>query len=446
MVTMTAPATAPGPAAPQSASFVRSAAGVAVATGVGNALVYVLYAALSRSLGPTAYGAYAALAAVGFVTAVPALAVQAVVARHVAVRGLEAESGSPEVRVLLGWANRFGMVLGAIGLAITPLITVFLHLPGPAAAAWNGLWVWPVTVLGGYLGVLQGAGRLRSFGRLFLMASGSRLVLTLAGAGVGRHFEAGLATALAGTALAAAVTVALGVRMVGITPFARTRRPGLFRETVAASGGLLGVVVLCNVDLLLARHYLSGHASGIYAIGTIIAKGVFFLPAFVGYVGYRDFTNAARRRRSLARALFAVVVLAMVAVVGAALVAGPVVRAASGPRYSSIAGDAWLFAVLGGVLACVQLLVYAGIAAGHHALARLVWVTVAVEALVLTVFAHASVLDMVTAAVVINLLLAAIATVLVLRPPRPPRTTRQGEWRPLTSAQSRIIDSNSAGL
>jgi len=412
---MTAPAMVPAPDAPQAFSFIRSAAGVAVATAVGNALVYVLYAALSRTLGPTSYGAYAALAAVGFVAAVPALAAQAVVARHVAIHDLDAVERRVEVRGLLQWAHRFGLLLAGVGIVLTPVFDAFLHLPGPGAALWNAGWLWPTTILGGYLGVLQGAGRLRSFGVLFLTASGARLVFTLVGALVGRQFGAGLGCALAGTALAAAVAVALGTRLVGVSPFGRAARPPVLREVARASSGLLGVVVLCNVDLLLARHFLSAHASGVYAVGTIIAKGVFFLPAFVGYVGFRDFTDLARRRRSLERALGVLGVLSLLAVVVVVFGAGPAVRLTSGSQYGAIAGDAWMFAALGGVLASVQLLVYADIAAGRHALVNAVWLAVFVEVVALAAFAHGSVLQLVAAAVVINAALATWSTVRVFR-------------------------------
>src|SRR5262245_34613713 len=73
VATMAAPAPAVPDSTPQGGPGLRASVTVAVATGVGNVLVYVLYAALSRILGPSTYGAFGALAGVALVAAVPAI-------------------------------------------------------------------------------------------------------------------------------------------------------------------------------------------------------------------------------------------------------------------------------------------------------------------------------------------------------------------------------------
>jgi O-antigen/teichoic acid export membrane protein len=415
---MTAVPGAPGPAAPRGPSFVRSAAGVAVATGLGNLAIYVLYAALSRALGPTSYGAFAALAGLAFVAAVPAVAAQAVVARRVAVADLHVgdPAAADGLRGLVRWAHHLGMALTVIAAAATPAMIAFLHLPGPGGALWTAAWLYPTAVVGAYLGILQGTGRLASFGRLFLVAALLRLACSLAGGLIGSTAGVGLSGAVAGSAVAAGLSVLVGARMVGVGPWRgrRTTERGITGELVTAALGLLGVVVLTNTDLLLARHYLGAHESGLYAVGSIITKGVFFLPAFIGFVGFRSFTDAARRRATIGRALAAVVAVSAVAVLGAAVLAGPVIRAASGSEYAGVADDAWLFAALGGALAVIQLLVYAGIATEDHRLRHLVWVAVVAEVALIVAGRHDSVKEIVTTALAVTTTLAVVGAVVVL--------------------------------
>jgi O-antigen/teichoic acid export membrane protein len=419
---MTAPAASvPQAAPPTDEAGLRSTAAVALATGAGNALVYVLYAVLSRVFSTDDYGAFTAVAGVAFVAAVPALAVQAVVARHVAVGRLESPGGRAELAVLLRWAWWLGAALFAVSLVAAPAVVAFLHLDDVGPALAMAAWLWRLTVVGAYLGVLQGAGRLRAFARLFVLFAVLRLALGAVGGILGEATGLGVTGAFAGLVASGALTVAIGRRLVGIGPgdaAAARSRTALGREVAAAAHGLLGVVVLCSLDLVLARHYLSAHDSGLYAAGSIIAKGAFFLPQFVAYAGFRQFTDAAHHASAVRRGLLTVVALGAAMTVAAVVLADPVIRVASGERYVAVAHRLWLFAALGAVLALVQLVVYVGIARRRNRLTATLWIAALTETAVIAA-AHGSITEIVLSALAVAGALALIGVFLILRTLRP---------------------------
>ncbi|HEV2894596.1 MAG TPA: hypothetical protein VG411_12640, partial [Actinomycetota bacterium] len=82
-------------------------------------------------------------------------------------------------------------------------------------------------------------------------------------------------------------------------PGAPTEAVGWWREVGTATTGLLGLFLLANVDVLLARHYLDRAAAGRYALGAVVAKIAFWAPQFVVTVIFPRLVGAADPRRLL---------------------------------------------------------------------------------------------------------------------------------------------------
>ena len=84
--------------------------------------------------------------------------------------------------------------------------------------------------------------------------------------------------------------------MVGGTPLAV---PGLRSQVLHASHALLALYVATSIDVLLARFWLPGAESGVYAVGALVSKVAFWLPSFVAVVTFPGWpTSGAGRRRS----------------------------------------------------------------------------------------------------------------------------------------------------
>jgi O-antigen/teichoic acid export membrane protein len=151
-------------------------------------------------------------------------------------------------------------------------------------------------------------------------------------------------------------------------------------EALNSSVALLAFFVLSNLDIVVARNTLSHHQAGLYAGGLILTKAVLFLPQFVVVVAFPAMSTAGERRRSLVQSLIAVAGVGVVSTLGAWLLSGLAMIFIGGAEYQAVQGRLWLFAVVGTMLAMLQMLVYGVLARQHRGAAYLVWAAVLVLA------------------------------------------------------------------
>jgi O-antigen/teichoic acid export membrane protein len=375
--------------APARPALLRAGVLVGVATAVANACAYALNAVVARALGPGEFGAVGALLAVVLVGSVPALALQAVAARRTAVADPAARAALD--RRLL----RAGLGLGA-GVAVvvslaTPLLEPFLRLEDPSAVLWLALSLWPLTVVHAVPALQQALDRFTALSGVFVLAG----MLRLAGGALAVLAGGGVAAVLAGTAvgyaLAAVPAVVVVLRTDGPVQPAEQDR-GIVRETAAAALGLLGLVLLTNVDVLLARRYLPTRESGLYAVGAVFSKVAFWAPQAVVVLAFPRLADG-RSATVLRTALLAVGGCGAALVAGAAVLGPFAVRLVFGADYSEVGRSAWVFTALGAALALSQVLVFSGIAARTSRLALLVAAAIATEVAVVTTVRHDGVVE-----------------------------------------------------
>jgi hypothetical protein len=342
-----------------------SAALVSVAFLGVNALAYVFTVVSARVLAPAAYGELAALLSVLLVASVPATGVQTATALFLGGR-----PDRPSVPRLHATALVVGTAVCAVVLVAAVPLRVLLHLHGFAGVAWLGAMLLPHTVLQGYQGLLQGAGRYR------------RLTAVTVGFGVAK-----LAGGLGGLLLGRSATAALAGMGAG-RPGVAGRLRGPLLASARASGALLGFVVLLNLDVLLARHHLPAVATGEYAVASIVTKVAFWLPQGVGVVLLPKLADAAGRHRALPSALAAVAALGAVLTLGALAVGDAALPLIGGAAYGGTLGSAvWVFAALGTLLALAQLLLFSGIASADRLATVAVWSAAVVETAVVEALA-----------------------------------------------------------
>ncbi|MGY1753614.1 lipopolysaccharide biosynthesis protein [Blastococcus sp. SYSU D01042] len=338
-----------------------------------NGLAYVMTVVAARALAPEAFGELAALLGVMFIGVVPATALQTAAALTLGANPADRPAVMARLHTTT-WAGAAGV--GVLGLAsVGPLVTL-LHLSGPSTVLWLTAVLVPHTLVGGYDGLLQGN---RRYGRLALVNTTFGVLKSgggITGLIVGGTPEA----ALVGMAAGCAASAVVGWWFSGRPGFAGGIR-GHVVAAAKASGALLGLVLMVNLDLLLARHHLPAGLAGEYAVASIFAKVAFWLPQGVSVVLLPRLANARGRRRLLP------VAAALVAVVGAVLTAATAVLGAralplvGGAEYGDALGGAtWVFAMLGTLFALAQLLLYSGIAASDRIAAVAVWCAVALEA------------------------------------------------------------------
>jgi O-antigen/teichoic acid export membrane protein len=428
-------------AVPRSRSLRRDALVLAVGMAVANAGNYGFNLVMAYVLGPEAYGALAALLALVLVGSVPGLALQAVVARRTALAHRAVWPGA-------GWlVGRAGVGLALLTVLAGPGLVLFLHLEGAAPVAWLALALAPTPLLFAVQGLLQGQERFGALAAVMVAGAGAKLAIgvLLAAAGLG------VSGAMAGVAAGGVLAALFGLRLAAPAPAgavdnqsppsagsatlpvgaplpvgAGAARPearsaarpearsaagsgrGWWREVGTATTGLLGLFLLANLDVLLARHFLDRAAAGRYALGAVVAKIAFWAPQFVVTVVFPRLVGGADPRRLLGSSALVIggfggLLAATLALADGLGLAVPVL----GGGYAGLGPLLPLFAALGTGLALVQLLLFEGIATRDRRMGRAVAMALVAEVALVAGPLHGSVGQIAGAALAVVAALAA---------------------------------------
>lgn len=313
------------------------AAGLAGATLVNNALQLVFTIVVTRLLGSTDYGALAALTSAFVILLVAGQAVQTAAAREVAL-GRLGDRAALHHTVRVWTRTLLGITLGllVLGFAVRAPLAALTGTPEhtwAAAAILPTGSVWLLLCL--QRGVLLGLHTFRPVGVSIVAEAGGRLVLgggMAAAAGVTGAF---LGNTLAFIGLVAVLSVVLE-RHLGV-PEAKgdhRRLRNLFRDGWVPIVGLALLAVLQNVDVIIARHRLTEHRAGSYAVAAVAAKSVVWVAIGVGLQLLPQATRRAAEgldpRPVLYRALAVLAVVATPALLVFALAPKLLLRTAFG--------------------------------------------------------------------------------------------------------------------
>ena len=358
---------------PSRGELARGMGWVTAGSMLANILGYLLHIAATNLLGPAGYGQFAALMAVQVVAAVPALAVQTVVARERATG--TAVAGAR--RLVWHTGGVVSVVALLVGLALT---AYFAHWSGWVTL--SALLAVPVLVgLAGEQGILQGEQRFAA------------LAAVVALAGVGKVGPAVLVLWRTGSVGWSFVASAVGYALVwAVARVLAGRAPSPSTSGSAAAGVSLSAVwwatqvqllimVFAQIDVVLAQRVLTHTDAGLYAAGGIFTKIAFWLPAAVALVFYPQLADAQARRGALRRALGLLWGVGAVVVVGTEVVSRwvPLVL---GERFAPVTGLLWLFALLGVLLSVLQVLLVGAIAVEGERFTLVVWPLLVAEVVI----------------------------------------------------------------
>lgn len=381
---------------------------VAVATMVTNAASYVIAMVAARALDRPHFGAFGALLGLSIIMSTLALAAQAIAARRVAV--VEPENRSAVLARIMRTAVTSATVLAAAGVVLAPLGARLLDTTSVAFAA-NAFGVAALVVGFAACGGMQGRmddirfgvsyatlGVLRALGTIIALL----LVPTATSAFVGMF-----AGSLVGAAVAVVAT-GDGLRIGASDHGVRT-------ELLRNLNALVALYGLINMDVVLARGFLTSAQSAEYAVGAVVAKIAFFLPGFVIYALFArmavDEGGATRRLAMIATvSLGALVTLVTVAVPGL------IIRIVAGNGYEDLTDRLWVFALQGSLFATIQALLYVRFAREDRGSALLLWGALAAFVAIVSV-RHDGLTQVVVASVMVSLVVI-LAAALVQRPRR----------------------------
>ena len=332
------------------------AAGLAAATLANNAIQLVFTVVFTRLLGATDYGTLAALVSAFLILLVVGQSVQMAAAREAALDSL----GHPELlrATLHAWTRKLLIAFVAVVAASAVLREPLAALIGVDDVPWAAAAIPPTGVLWMLLclqrGALQGLREYRPVGVSIVGEGFMRLLfaLVLVGAGMG------VTGALLGTPLSF-VVVGLWLerelhRRVG--PVGTDHGPLRTLRSLIGNGwvpilALFMLASLQNIDVILAKHQLTGDEAGSYAAAAVAAKAVVWVAIGIGLHLLPEATRRAAAgldpRRVLLRALAMAAVVAAPALLLFAVAPELLMRLAFGPDLTQ-AADALL--VLGAAM------------------------------------------------------------------------------------------------
>jgi O-antigen/teichoic acid export membrane protein len=392
-----------------------SAAAVPVAATVANVASYALLLAAAHLMTEADYGKLSSLLGLLLIATIPMLALQTVTARRTA-------SGDG----LLGIVRGTSLLAAGSTVALTalsPAVALFLHLPSPLGVLLVAATVPATAVLGTAMGVAQGRRHFRRLAMLVLVSTGARSLGGLVALLIHHTTISTLVGVVAGTG-AAALVVALraGGGLAAHRVAARDRsRHGVLGETLNAAHAHGSFLLLTSLDVLLARHVLPATAAGVYAVGSVITRAALWLPQSIVLLMFASLAEEQRHHATARRASLVVAGTGAAMVAGTAALGPLVVTVVGGHKYAELNGVAWLFALLGGLLALVQLAVLAGLAQRRIGRALLLWLTIAADVVtVLATSAAASPTRLVVTLVLVTAVAAAVSVAVTVRQPVAP--------------------------
>jgi O-antigen/teichoic acid export membrane protein len=378
--------------------ILRDLAVVAIGTTIANVASFLMSMAGARLLTPQEFGALGALLGLSIIGSTLAVAAQAVAARRLAAAESTGSDGIVGSVLRMNYAAAALLLL--VGAGVSPPLSTLLKVSVLAVIATFASVA--VLVVGfAVLGVIQGRSEHTRFGGAYAALGVARAAFTIGAVALHPTAEAAAVGMLVGSAIGSLFAVLIA--RVPLRAGARSR--GVARELVRNAIALLGLYALTNVDVVLARAFLSPVQSGDYAVGALVAKIAFFLPTFILYVLFPHMASG-RPGRARRAAVLATVAVGVFMTAASAILAPLFIWLAGGVQYAGLNSMLWLFALQGSVFALVQVLVYVRLSSEDRGAAVLMWTGLLAFGTVVTFWLHHSVNQIVLTSVLVSLAMA----------------------------------------
>jgi len=377
---------------------------VGAATMLGNGTAYLLSMVSARILDPADFGALGALLGLLVIIATLGISIQALTARRVSTASAsereDVEGQAIRLSVLVAIAIGIGAGVLAWPVSVIFSIPILAVLTGVASLGF-------VVIGSAAMGIAQGREEHVKLSIAFIANSASRALGGILGVVVLQSVTGVGFGVLIGCAIGAAIAY----QLIAPKTFSPKLKDGISIEFGHVAHALIVLFTLTNIDVLLARVFLTEDLSGEYSVGVLLAKIAFFLPNAIIIVLFPKMSGGGSHR-----ALYiATGLTAMVGVVItlASVFAGDLIIAVlGGSQYKELGGEAWLFALEGSAFALVQVLLYSRLAAQDRRAVLAVWGALAVLAVVVIGWRHNSVAEIVTSVVAVSLALTVVGFIL----------------------------------
>ncbi len=377
---------------------------VGAATLVGNGSAYLLSMISARILDQADFGALGALLGLLVIIATLGISTQALTARRVSTatgtNRSDIEGQAIRLSVFVGAAIIAGALVVAWPISVIFAIPVVAVITGISSLAF-------VVVGSASMGIAQGREEHTKLSIAFIANGVGRAI----GGIIGVVVLQSVTGVGIGILIGCAVGAGISYRLICPRTFSSKLRDGISIEFGHVAHALIVLFTLTNIDVLLARIFLTEDLSGEYSVGVLLAKIAFFLPNAIIIVLFPKMTaGGSSRAVYLATGLTALLglIITLVSIFAGDLVIGIL----GGSQYRDLGSEAWLFALEGSAFALVQVLLYARLAAQDRRAVLAVWGALVVLVTVVAVWRHDTVAEIVTTVVVVSLILTVVGLLL----------------------------------
>ena len=377
---------------------------VGAATLIGNGSAYLLSMISARILNQADFGALGALLGLLVIIATLGISTQALTARRVSTATGAARADVEGQAIRLSIFVGFAIIAGAI-IAAWPISVIFSI---PIVAVLTGISSLAFVVVGSAaMGIAQGREEHVKLSFAFIANGMGRALGGIIGVVV---FQSVTGVGI-GVLIGCAVGAIISYRLICPGTFSHKLRDGIGVEFGHVAHALIVLFTLTNIDVLLARIFLTEDLSGEYSVGVLLAKIAFFLPNAIIIVLFPKMSGGDTTRAVyIATGLTAVMGLFITSV---SLFAGDlVIRILGGAQYTELGSEAWLFALEGSAFALVQVLLYARLAAQDRRAVLAVWGALVLLTVIVAGWRHDTVAEIVTTVVGVSLILAVVGLLL----------------------------------
>ena len=377
---------------------------VGVATLLGNGTAYLLSMVSARILDPADFGALGALLGLLVIVATLGISTQALTARRVSTASATERKDVEGQAIRLSIFAAFAILIGALILS-WPISVIFAI---PILAVFTGVASLGFVVIGSAaMGIAQGREEHIKLSIAFIANTACRAFGGIIGVVV---FQSVTGVGF-GVLIGCAVGAAIAHQLISPKTFSSKLKDGIGIEFGHIAHALIVLFTLTNIDVLLARVFLTEDLSGEYSVGVLLAKIAFFLPNAIIIVLFPKMSGGdSHRALYIATALTAMV--GVVITLASVFAGDMIISILGGSQYTDLGGEAWLFALEGSAFALVQVLLYARLAAQDRQAVLAVWGALAVLAVIVVGWRHNSVAEIVTSVVAVSLGLTVVGFIL----------------------------------
>ncbi|MDL1969859.1 MAG: oligosaccharide flippase family protein [Candidatus Desulfofervidaceae bacterium] len=273
-------------------SFLKANLVVFVITNIGNVLSYFFQFVMSRLLTPHDYGTMNALLSLAFIISAPFAVIPTVMANFVARYAVQ-----DKIKHIAYITKRGFKLMGGVGITVFVIGTL---LASPISDYLKIEGLVPIFIIIGQtavgflspvlIGTLQGLRRFIPFSLSLSSFSSMRFFLGLLLVGA---LGLGLNGALLAGLLACAFPLLLGfvflkdVFFLKINPVS-SDVSSVFKEmltyAIPVAFTWISITCLCNIDMVMVKHYFTAEEAGIYSVAVIMGRIAFYLSGAILFV------------------------------------------------------------------------------------------------------------------------------------------------------------------